>query len=66
MYLSGSKWNVRRKRPRLNLWRILALVALIGVGVYVERFLVPTVPPLFVPTATPTRSPATFALEAES
>jgi tetratricopeptide (TPR) repeat protein len=66
MYLSGSKWNVRRKRPRLNLWRILGLVVLIGLGVYVERFLVPTVPPLFVPTATPTRSPATFALEAES
>jgi tetratricopeptide (TPR) repeat protein len=41
-------------------------VALIGGAVYVERFLVPTVPPLFVPTATPTRSPATFALEAES
>ena len=66
MYLSGSKWNVRRRRPRLNLWRILLLVGLIGAAVYVERFLVPTVPPLFVPTATPTRSPATYALEAES
>jgi tetratricopeptide (TPR) repeat protein len=66
MYLSGSKWNVRRKRPPLNLWRILALVGLIGGAVYVERILVPTVPPLFVPTATPTRSPATYALEADS
>src|SRR3990170_6540785 len=66
MYLSGSKWNARRKRPPLNLWRLLLLVGLIAGAVYVERFLVPTVPPLFVPTATPTRSPATYALEAES
>lgn len=66
MYLSGSKWNVRRRRPGRNLGRIALLLALIGGAVYVERFLVPTVPPLFIPTATPTRSPATFALEAES
>lgn len=66
MYLSGSKWNVRRKRPPLNLWRIILLLGLIGGAVYVERFLVPTVPPLFIPTPTPTRSPATYALEAES
>src|SRR3972149_5620754 len=66
MYLSGSKWNARRKRPPLNLWRILLLVGLIGGAVYVERYLVPTVQPLFVPTPTPTRSPATYALEAES
>ena len=66
MYLSGSKWNVRRKRPGLKIGRILLLVALIVGAVYIERFLVPMVPPLFVPTPTPTRSPATFALEAES
>src|SRR3990172_3636151 len=66
MYLSGSKWNVRRKRPGLKIGRILLLVALIFCAVYIERFLVPMVPPLFVPTPTPTRSPATFALEAES
>jgi tetratricopeptide (TPR) repeat protein len=66
MYLSGSKWNVRRKRPGLKIGRILLLVALIAGAVYIERFLVPMVPPLFVPTPTPTRSPATFALEAES
>ncbi|HSH13309.1 MAG TPA: tetratricopeptide repeat protein, partial [Desulfurivibrionaceae bacterium] len=66
MYLSGSKWNVRRRRPGRNLGRIALLLALIGGAVYVERFLVPSVPPLFIPTPTPTRSPATFALEAES
>ena len=66
MYLSGSKWNVRRKRPPLNLWRILLLLGLIAGLVYVDRSLVPNVQPLFVPTSTPTRSPATYALEAES
>ena len=66
MYLSGSKWNVRRKRPPVNVWRILLLLALVVGGIYFERILAPTVPPLFVPTPTPTRSPATFALEAES
>jgi tetratricopeptide (TPR) repeat protein len=66
MYLSGSKWNVRRRRPGRNLGRIALLLALIAGVVYVERFLVPNVPPLFIPTPTPTRSPATYALEAES
>jgi tetratricopeptide (TPR) repeat protein len=66
MYLSGSKWNVRKKRRRVSPWRIGALVLLIGVAVYVERVLVPSVPPLFLPTPTVTRSPATYVLEAES
>src|SRR4030067_914769 len=66
MYLSGSKWNVRKKRRRVSPWRIGGLVLLIGVAVYVERVLVPSVPPLFLPTPTVTRSPATYVLEAES
>lgn len=66
MYLSGSKWNVRRRRPRSRPWLILILLLLIGAGVYVEHVIVPSVPPPFVPTATPTRSPATFVLQAES
>jgi tetratricopeptide (TPR) repeat protein len=66
MYLSGSKWNMRKRRRRSNPWLALALVALIAVGIYVERVIVPTVPPLFIPTPTPTRSPATFVLQAES
>src|SRR5512136_2021634 len=64
MYLSGSKWNMRRRRSRP--WLILILVLLIAVGVYFERVIVPSVPPLFVPTLTPTRSPATYILQAES
>ncbi len=66
MYLSGSKWNTRKKRRRANPWRVLLLLALVAAAIYVERTIVPTVPPLFILTATPTRSPASFVLEAES
>lgn len=66
MYLSGSKWNMRKKRRHSNPWRVLLLILLIAAFVYLERFVVPTLPPPFIPTPTPTRSPATFILEAES
>jgi tetratricopeptide (TPR) repeat protein len=41
------------------------LIAIAGV-IYIERFVVPTIPTPFVPTPTPTRSPASFILEAET
>jgi tetratricopeptide (TPR) repeat protein len=66
MYLSGSKWNTRKKQRRIHPWRVGLLVLLIGAAVYVERVLVPGVPPLFLPTVTATRSPATYVLEGES
>lgn len=67
MYLSGSKWSMRKKHRRpSNPWRIIILLLLIAGGVYFERAIVPTVPPLFVPTMTPTRSPAAIILEGES
>jgi tetratricopeptide (TPR) repeat protein len=67
MYLSGSKWQIKKKRRRRsNPLRILLLLALIAGAVYVERVIVPTVPPLFVPTPTPTQNPATIILEAET
>ena len=66
MYLSGSKWNARKKRKHANPWRVLLLLALVAGAVYVERMIVPSVPPLFIPTPTPTRSPASYVLEAES
>lgn len=67
MYLSGSKWSMRKKRRKpSNPLRILILLLLIGGAIYLERVIVPTVPPLFVATATPTRSPASILLEAES
>lgn len=67
MYLSGSKWSMRKKRRRpSNPLRILVLLLLIAGAVYLERVIVPSMPPLFVPTATPTRNPAAILLEAES
>lgn len=66
MYLSGSKWHLRKKRRRSNPWRVLLLLILIALAVYLWQFYIPAVPPLFIPTPTPTRSPASFVLEAES
>jgi tetratricopeptide (TPR) repeat protein len=66
MYLSGSKWNMRKKRKPLRPWRILLLLVLIAGVVYLWQFYVPSVPPLFIPTPTVTRSPASYVLEAES
>jgi tetratricopeptide (TPR) repeat protein len=66
MYLSGSKWNMRKKRRRSNPFRVLILILLIAAAIYFERVIVPTIPPPFVPTPVPTRSPASFVLEAES
>jgi tetratricopeptide (TPR) repeat protein len=66
MYLRGSKWDLRKKRRRSRPWRILLLLILVVGAVYVWQVYIPTVPPLFIPTLTPTRSPASFVLEAES
>jgi tetratricopeptide (TPR) repeat protein len=67
MYLSGSKWSMRKKRRRpSHPLRILVLLLLIAGAVYLERVVVPTAGPLFVPTPTPTRSPAAILLEADS
>lgn len=66
MYLSGSKWNTRKRRRRSNPWRVLGLLLLIGALLYLNSFIIPEAPPLFVATQVPTRSPATLVLEAES
>jgi tetratricopeptide (TPR) repeat protein len=67
MYLSGSKWNTRKRRSRRsNPWRVVFLLLLIAGVIYVERVVVPQTPPLFVVTPIPTRSPATIVLEADS
>jgi tetratricopeptide (TPR) repeat protein len=67
MYLSGSKWNTKKRRPRRsNPWRVAFLLVLIVAVIYVERVVVPQTPPLFVVTPIPTRSPATIILEADS
>jgi tetratricopeptide (TPR) repeat protein len=53
-----------RRKKRGSPLRIIVLVALIGAAVYFNQFIVPTTPPLFIPTATPTRSPDSFLNEA--
>jgi tetratricopeptide (TPR) repeat protein len=45
---------------------VLLLLILVASAVYMWQFYIPTVPPLFIPTPTQTRSPASFVLEAES
>lgn len=66
MYLSGSKWNLRKKRRRSNPWRILLLILLIAIVVFFWQSYVPVAQPLFIPTPTPTRSAASFVLEGEN
>ena len=67
MYLSGSKWHMTKtRRKRSRPLRVFVLVLVIGVLLYLQQFVIPTIPPLLVPTPTPTRSPASYVLEAES
>ena len=55
----------RKPKRRPNLFRILILLILIGAALYVNQVVVPATPPLFVPTATPTRSPESFVNQAD-
>ncbi|MCH7586447.1 MAG: tetratricopeptide repeat protein [Chloroflexi bacterium] len=57
---------MRKKRRRSNPWRVLFLILLVAAALYFERVVVPTIPAPFIPTTTPTRSPASFIVEAES
>lgn len=67
MYLKGSSLNMnKRRRQRVKPWRILMLSALVAGAIYVNQVVVPVTPPLFIPTATATRSPETFIREGES
>lgn len=54
-----------RKRRPIHWFRIILLIVLIAIAVYVQRVVVPTVPPPFVPTATATRAPASFVADAQ-
>jgi len=66
MYLSGSKWNLRRKRKRSNPLRIIFLLLVIAALFYFWQVYVPDIPTPFIPTPTPTRSPASIVVEAET
>ncbi len=65
MYLRGNKWTMTRRTRRAPFWRLFLLIGLIGAALYVNQVVVPATPPLFVPTATPTRSPESFVNQAE-
>ncbi len=66
MYLRGSKWSMNRRRQRPNWFRIILLVLLIAAGLYLDRFVVPTVQSPFEPTPTPTRPAESFITDAET
>ncbi len=65
MYLKGSKWSMNKRKRRSNPWLIAFLLVAIGFLVYINVVWIPTIPPPFVPTPTPTRDPQSFAQEAE-
>jgi tetratricopeptide (TPR) repeat protein len=65
MYLRGSKWNMRQRRPKINWFLVIIVVILIAAVTYVDRFILPTVQAPFVPTPTATREAESYASEAE-
>jgi tetratricopeptide (TPR) repeat protein len=65
MYLRGSKWNMRRRRPRINWFLVALVIILIAIFTYVDRFVLPTAQTPFMPTPTVTRDPESFVTEAE-
>lgn len=66
MYLSNKRLNMNKHKRRGNPIRILLLVVLIGVGIYVNQVVIADVPPLFIPTPTPTRAPESFVTDAQT
>ena len=56
---------MRRRRKRPNYLLIVVLLLLIAIMIYVDRMVLPNIPPPFVPTATATRDPESFITEAE-
>jgi tetratricopeptide (TPR) repeat protein len=65
MYLHTSKYKLQRRKPRrFNLALIFVLCLLILGAVYVQGYVVPGIPPLFMPSPTPTRPAASYAEDA--
>ncbi len=65
MYIKGSKWNMSRRRQRSNPFRVILLVLVIAGLFAADRFIVPTVPNLFMPTSTATRPPESYITDAQ-
>lgn len=65
MYLHGSKLSMNKRQRRSNPWLIGFLMVAIGILIYVNANVIPTMPPPFVPTPTPTRDPQSYTEDAE-
>jgi len=65
MYIKGSKWNMSHKRQRMNPFRVLVLLLVIGAVIYADKYWVPNIPNPFVATSTPTRPPESYITDAE-
>lgn len=57
---------MNRRRRRSNPWLIAFLVLAIAFIAYLNVYVIPTVPPPFVPTPTATRNPESFVQEADT
>ncbi len=66
MYLRGSKLSMNKRRRRSNPWLIAFLLITVGFFIYLNLYVIPTIPPLFVPTPTATRNPLSYAQEADA
>ena len=66
MYLKGSKWSMNRRRQHFNWFRISVLTLLVAAGLYLDRYVIPSVPQLGVPTPTATRPPESYLTEAQT
>jgi tetratricopeptide (TPR) repeat protein len=66
MYLRGSKWSMQRRRKRTHPFLMAMLVILIATFFYLDRVVVPQTGPLFIPSPTPTRDPASFIAEGQT
>lgn len=66
MYLSNKRLKMNKRGRRGNPIRILLLIVLIGIGIYVNQVVIADVPPLFVPTSTPTRAPESYVTDAQA
>ncbi len=57
---------MQKKRRRSNPFKVILLLLLIGVVIYFDRMVVPTIPEFFQPTSTPTRAPESIVTDAKT
>jgi len=57
---------MRQRRPRINWFLVVLVVILIAIVAYIDRFILPTAQTPFMATATATRDPESFAVDADN